>query len=49
MPEDHAGVGLRRRADGVAQLHDDGVVDGVPLLRAVQPDESDRAVEFVGD
>ena len=50
VTEDHAGVGLLAGPhDGVAQLHDDGVVDGVALLRAVQPDERDRAVEFVGD
>ena len=50
VAEDHARVGLVAGAhDGVAQLHDDVVVDGVAFLRAVQPDQRDRAVEFVGD
>ena len=50
VTEDHAGIGLLAGThDSLAQLRDDRVVDGVPFLRTVQPDDRDRAVEFVGD
>ena len=50
VAEDDAGIRLIAGAhDRIAQLHDNGVVDGVALVRTVQADHRNRAIEFIGD
>src|SRR6202044_342539 len=50
MAEDDAGIRLIAGAPHrIAQLRDHGVVDGVALVRTVQADDRNRAIEFIGD
>src|SRR2546423_14315131 len=46
----YADIGfLARAVHGGAQLVDDGLVDRVSLVGAIQSDQCDRAIEFIGD
>ena len=50
MANDHARIGLLAGThDRVAQLHDEIIVDRIALFGTIQPDDRNRAVEFVCD